>query len=315
MPIRFALAAVLAALALVAPAGAQTSVVVVPGIKIGVVGGDRLQAVQQRIEPFRRRLAEEIGTSVTVLPMKDGQTLVDAFATGRVDYAVLSATGYAMAWRLCGCVEPIAAPRSIDGTGSYRSILVVKAASPAARLEDLKGRTVAVSDERSVAGRLWPFAEWARAGIEPETFFGRIETVRGPDAAVRQLLAGKVDAAVAWSDLEGDSAAGYDRGTLRALVDRKALDMADIRILWRSSAIPHGPHAVRASLSDGLKARIRDTLVHLKSDDPAAYEAIEPELGGGFGAVSHGLYEPLLVLVTPKPRPSAAPAATARPPG
>lgn len=301
-----ALSLVLGSLAAV-PAVAQSSVIMIPGLKIGVVGGDRPGPTAARLEPFRRYLGQEIGSSVELLTFKDGLTLVDAVATGKVNYAIFSASAYATASRICGCVEPVVAPRSSDGTVSYRAVLVARASSGFASVKDLKGKVLAAADMRSVAGRLVPFRGLAEAGTDPATHFARVETVNGPEAAMRLLLAGKADAALAWSTFEGEASAGYSRGTLKDLVDKRILAMADIQILWRSAAIPHGPHAVRSELPSDVKVRLRDALVHLREDDPVAYEAVEPEFGGGFTSITHGAYEPLLMLVGPKAKAGAEP--------
>lgn len=309
------IAAALAVGVAVPRATAQGSVVTVPGIRIGVVGGERLTAATSRLEPFRKKMASELGTGVEIVAVRDGVALVDAIATKRIDYAVMSASAYAMAWQVCGCVEPAAAPKSLDGTQSFRSILLVRSSNPASGIRDLKGATVAAADARSVAGRLFPFARLTTEGVEAQSHFGRVETVAGPETAVRLLLAGKVDAAFAWSTLEGDLTAGFSRGTLRDLIDKKLLSMADVRVVWSSPPLPHGPHAVRQDLSPAMKTRIRDTLVHLRQDDPDAYDAVEPFLGGGFASIGHAAYEPLLVLVKPQTAASPTGTAPAKPPG
>lgn len=319
LPTAIATALIAAALATgpgAAPAAAQGSVVTVPGIRIGVVGGERLSAAIARHEPFRKRMANELGTGVEIVAVRDGVALVDAIATKRIDYAVMSASAYAMAWQVCGCIEPAAAPKSLDGTQAFRSVLLVRTSNGANGIRDLKGASVAAADTRSVAGRLFPFARLAADGLEPQGHFSRVETVSGPEAAVRLLLAGKVDAAFAWSTLEGDLTAGYSRGTLRDLVDKKLLNVADVRVVWSSPPLPHGPHAVRQDLAPATKTRIRETLLHLRQDDPDAYDAVEPFLGGGFATIGHAAYEPLLVLVKPQTG-AAAPtgAGPAKPPG
>lgn len=298
------------------PVAAQGSVVIIPGIRIGVVGGERLPATAARLEPFRKRMANDLGTGVEIVAVRDGVALVDAIATKRIDYAVMSASAYAMAWQVCGCVEPAAAPKSLDGTQAFRSVLLVRSSNPANGVRDLKGASVAAADARSVAGRLLPFARLAAEGSDPQGIFGRVETVNGPEAAVRLLLAGKVDAAFAWSTLEGDLTAGYSRGTLRDLVDKKVLNIADVRVVWSSPPLPHGPHAVRQDLAPATKSRIRETLLHLRQEDPDAYDAVEPFLGGGFATIGHAAYEPFLVLVKPQQTgASPAGAGPAKPPG
>lgn len=287
----------------IAPALAEKpAVIVVPGVKIGVVLTDRSAAAVRRLDVFRARIMEEIGVGVTMVTVKDGLALVDAIATKRVDYAILTATAYAMAVQVCACVEPLVVPQSTDGTSSYRSILIVRAESAAQKMTDLRGKSLAAADARSVAGRAFPFTVLSGSGYEPSAFFDRIETTRGPESAVQMLLAGKVDAAIGWSTVEGDVATGYSRGTLRDLVQKKQLAMKDIRIVWQSPPIPHGPHAVRADMPDEQKALLRDALLNMRDQDPDAYDAISPEYGGGFVDVGAAAFDPLIPLVASRPR-------------
>jgi phosphonate transport system substrate-binding protein len=268
-------------------------------LTVGVVAPPGTRPETERYEPFRAALANELGTNVEIQIFQTGQELVDAAQQRRIDYGVYTASTYAAAWRQCGCIEPLVAAKSVDGTAGVRSILVVRNDGGLKSVADLKGKTLAASPEPSIAGRLVPFSELTATGSDPQTLFARIDTVAGPEAALTALLDRTVDAALVWSTLEGDPADGYDRGTLHDLVARHVLDMHAIRVIWKSGLIANGPHAVRSDLAPAVKLRLREILIDLSDAHPDAYDAIEPTFGGGFVPISHATYLPLLRLVTP----------------
>lgn len=280
-------------------AGARAQSFTVLRLTVGVVAPQGTVPSPERYEPFRLALASELGTSVDITVFRTGQDLIDAAQARRIDYGVYTASTYAAAWRQCGCIEPLAVPRSVDGSAGVRSILVVRNDSGYKTPADLKGKILAAPPAPSIAGRLVPFAELAAKGSDPETLFARIDPAAGPDAAIAALLDRSVDAAIAWSTLEGDPADGYDRGTLHDLVARRILDMHAIRIVWTSGLIPNGPHAVNSDLAPAVKARLREVLINLVDAHPDAYDAIEPNFGGGFVPIGHAAFLPLLRLVTP----------------
>lgn len=285
-------------------------------LRLGLVAPVRPEIAMDRIEPFRRRLAETLAGEVKAVTFADERLLIEALASGRVDYARLTATGYATAWTLCGCVEPLVAPRAADGTAGFRAAVVTRTGSPLAGLGDLAGRTLAISTEPALATRRLPLMVFAREGLTGERAPKLVE-VAGPTDAVRALLAGRAEAAVVWSTLEGDPTEGWGRGTLHDLAARGEVSMPDIRVLWSSQVLPHGPQVVRANLDEGRKRRLRDMLIDLDEVDPDAYEAIEPLHAGGFLRIGHPAYVPWLPLVAPPPQPPSAPGTTtgSTPPG
>ena len=307
---RLAFAAALAAL-VASPAGAEdvstTQVRRARPLRLGILADGLPAAAIDRVEPFRLRLAETLGVDVGTRTFPDERALVEAFAAGRVDYAPLTASGYAMAWRLCGCVEPLAAPRAHDGSTGWRVVVVVPTGSPAEKLPDLTGRRLGVSGETSIGGRRLALRLLEHQAAVAGNSSPHLEVFDNPRAAVKAVVERRIDAAVAWSTLEGDVAEGYGRGTLRDMVAAGELSMTDVRVLWASTVMPHGPHTVRVDLAEGPKRRMRDMLVDLDEVDPDAYDAIEPVHAGGFLRIGHAAYAPFVDLVTPR-EPRAEPA-------
>ena len=270
-------------------------------LRIGIVVGDNPRLRLKQIEPFRQRLETEINLPVEVLPMADFNMLIDAHTSARIDYAMYSASAFAAASALCECLEPIAAPRAHDGTLGYHAIFVVHGDSQTKNLEQLKGKTIVLARPGSTAGHLLPMAELRTAGIDPLSFFSGIRHAPGPKAAVKTVLAGLADVGVAWSSLEGEAKAGYGRGTLRDLVAAKEISMTDIRVIWQSRRITHGPHAVHRRLPKPLKDQLRSALIRLKDLDAGAYDAVEGSFGGGFAEISSVDYAPLTDVFKPGP--------------
>ncbi|MCW2306509.1 phosphate/phosphite/phosphonate ABC transporter substrate-binding protein [Rhodobium gokarnense] len=301
------IAAVVAVLAAGLPARADWRDTV-KVLRIGVVvGANPIERLKQ-LEPFRRRISVEAGLPVEFVPAIGYASLIDAHATGRIDYAIYSAAAYGAASALCGCIEPIAAPASADGSLSYRAVIVVRADAATETIDDLKGKSLILGRSGATAGDLVPMAEIAAAGIEPAAFFSRIRHADGPKAAIRTVLAGLGDAAVAWEP------EGGTRGPLADLTASGEIAGRDLRVVWRSRPIAHGPHAVSRRLPQPLKDRLRSALLRLKSLDRTAYDAVERHFGGGFSGVAEDAYLPMVEVFAPAAKvPAAAPPAGAGP--
>ena len=153
---------------------------------------------------------------------------------------------------------------------------------------------MAVSAEDSVTGRLLPLSLFADDGIDVAAI--DLRETSSPAAAIELLLADGADAALAWSSLAGDEAAGYTRGALRQLVDAGRMTMEEIAIVWSSPLIPHGPLAVAADLPDELKADITAAMIEMANADPDALAAANGVLGGAFVEAPPDLYASLKML-------------------
>ena len=272
-------------------------------LRLGVLTGDDAAYRVTSLEPFRVYLEERLAVPVEIVPAGSYAALIDAQASGMIQYAIHSATSYATAAQACQCVEPIAAPVAADGALGFYSILVVKADSPVRALADARDLRLAVAGEDSVAGRLIPYKAFAHDGIVPSKFFSAIVEMPDPEAALAAVLSGDADIAAGWSSLTGDAAAGYDFGALTRLVADGRLAMSEIRIVWQSALIPFGPHVVRSDLPAELKTLLSEALLSMAGVNPDALDAVDRLSfgGGGFAAPEPGLYEAVEELVAAPP--------------
>jgi phosphonate transport system substrate-binding protein len=252
-----------------------------------------------RLEPFRAYLEARIGVPVELVPAASYAALIDSQTTGGVQYAINTATSFAVANAACQCIEPLALPAAADGSTGYYAILLARAYGPIASLADARGARLALSGEDSIAGSRLPLRAFATAGIDPAAHFSSITTAAGPQAALLALLAGEVDLAVGWSSLSGDPATGYAFGVLTRMVLEDALSMDDVRIVWQSRLIPFGPHAVRRDIGPEAKAILADALFAMADEAPEALDAVDRSGwgGGGFVVVDAGAYGEIAELV------------------
>jgi len=316
----------LAALALAAPAAAQlVEVGKAPRsdrsaktrelrvLRLGIVAPVRRDAALARVEPFRAHLAGSLDTSVTVQTFDDETALVGALVAGRIDYAPLSALGFAVASRRCDCVEPLAAPRAADRAPGWHAVVLARPGAAPAKVGDLAGLRLAVTEGDAIGTRRLPLMLLARLGLTGDKAPVLVETA-GPKEAMGALMEGRADAAVVWSSLDGDPQEGWSRGTPAEMVAAGLVKPSDYRVVWSSPVLPLGPHVVRAALDEATKRRLRELLIQLDTD-PELYEAIERENSGGFVRVGTPAYRPFIDLLAPDDAGPDKPTTTGTAPG
>lgn len=262
-------------------------------LRLGIVVATE-ETARDRVEPFRLALEEIADLPVDLFLLETMGDAVEGIASGRVDYVRVSPSGYAAAYQLCGCVEPLVTAGPDDFPARFHAILVSKQSSQGNSLEELKGTRLAVGGKQAVAGYRVPLANLAADGINARTHFSTLVEVQNPVEGLLALFDGRVQATLAWSTLAGEAKNGYTAGTLNDYYVSGGRGFNDLEIVWRSPPIPYSAHTVRAELPDMLKRRIRAGLMDLRREAPGAYLAIEPDLPGGFEPVVHADYRPVL---------------------
>jgi phosphonate transport system substrate-binding protein len=266
-----------------------------PVFRIGILGGD-LEA--RRLKDFaclKERVARALEVPVELRPSRDYGGVTEGLLSGELQAAGLGAAGYAAIFlQDPQAIEPIAALQQEDGTVGYRSVLLVRADSPYQTLADLRGRSLVFTERLSTSGFLIPYYELTKQGYEPQRFFGRLGFSGSHFQAVAAVLNGQADAGVTWSSGVGDHAHGYSGGNLRRMVERGALDMNDVRILWTSELIPSGPHVVRKDLPKEAKEIYLDVLLNLADRDPKCFERIIGDDATDFATITHDHYQTII---------------------
>lgn len=264
--------------------------------RIGIVTSDRSQEALDKLEPFKLAISEALNLDVEFFRARNATTLINALADERIEYAIFSASSYALAWASCECVEPVAVPRSKDSTDGYHTVLISAPGGPS-NLEAIKGNKIGILSENSITGVA--LAKHVLSEKQISIANEEIPTItkETADKTLNAFIEGEFKLLIGWSSMTGDPALGYSRGNLRQLSQKLSSSVRDYKIIWKSDQIPHRPHVMRKKLHGDAKKILRNTLLQMNEKDPVAYDAIEPIYGGGFVAGRHERFNQLISLM------------------
>ena len=264
--------------------------------RIGIITSDKSQEALDRLTPFKLAISEALDIEVDFFRARNATTLINALADERIEYAIFSASSYALAWVSCECIEPVAVPRSNDSTDGYHTILISAPDGPKS-LEEVKGNSIGVLSDSSITGIALVKHVLGEKNIiigDEQTPTTKKETA---DQTLEAFLEGEFKLLIGWSSMTGDPAVGYSRGNLRQLSNKLSSSVRNYKVIWKSDQIPHRPHVMRKKLHGDAKKILRNTLLAMNEKDPVAYDSIEPVYGGGFVAGRHERFTQLISLI------------------
>ena len=270
----------------------------VPVIRIGLLGGENDADRLARYGGYRKLLEDTFQVPAKMLMAADYAGVIQAFAAKQVEVAYMSPAAYAAAWlESSGDVEPLVTAQEADGSTSYHSVMYVRTDSAISSLEQMKGHSLAWADPNSASGYLIPRSEFRAQGIDPETYFSRTGFAGGHEQAVVAVLNHQYDAGVTWTSGLGDASQGYTRGALRSMVDKKMLDMKDLRIIWKSRPIQNGPLTVRKSTPDAFRQDMLAFHLALPLAHPDIYHAVDMGKSKGWVPVQPADYQTFIDML------------------
>lgn len=251
--------------------------------RLGIAGGENEADRLKNYACLKQDFEQALGVPMEFQLASDYAGVMQGLIAGTLDGGSgFGASAYAgMYLQDPNAVEPVVTQKQTDGSTGYYSVLIVRADSPYRKFEDLKGKSLAFADPNSTSGYLYPSFELKQAGYDPQGFFGSTGFAGGHEQGVVAVLNKQYDAAVTWASMVGDADAGYTSGNLRKMVDKGALKMSDIRILWQSSLIPNSPEVVRTSLPEDFRAAYKQFLLKLPETD---YDCFRATQGGDFAS-------------------------------
>ncbi len=159
---------------------------------------------------------------------------------------------------------PLVNQRHNTGVNGYYSVVYVRADSPYQKMDDLKGKTIALVDPNSTSGNNAPRYFLNREGYSVDSFFGKNFFAGSHENAVLALAQGTADAAAnAWnSEDDSNLTRMISRGVLKD-ANGKEMTKDDFRIIFKSDFLPEGPFAVLSTLPDQLKADIKQAFLDM----------------------------------------------------
>jgi phosphate/phosphite/phosphonate ABC transporter binding protein len=199
-------------------------------------------------EPLMTYLSDCIGQKVVLYVARDYGDLRTQMESGAVDIGTFSPFAYVDAAR--GGKIRIIAQCVINGTATYRGIIVARRDSGLKSLTDLRGKRFAFVDPKSASGFVYPRALLIEKGITPESSFKETIFAGGHDKVIAAVLEGRADAGAVYEDA-------------LAIAKSKGAPTENLVTLGRTAPIPHDAIAVRVGLDEALAKKIRAALVDL----------------------------------------------------
>lgn len=235
-------------------------------LRFSVIPQRNLNEQFANLAPLFTHLEQRLGRKIQIVTPVSYGAVVEGLADGSIDFAELGAASFALAKRLAPdtrAIATLARPTSRfnrDGF-SYRSLLITsRQHQGATRIEDLQGRSLALTDPASTSGALVPRRMFPAqiGGQSLERYFRRINYSGSHDRSIELLIKGEVDATFVASRHFEAQLAGLHRLP------------EDFNILWQSPPIPDDPFVVRGALCPALVRQIVAALLD-PSPDMAAF--------------------------------------------
>lgn len=225
-----------------------------------------------------------LGCPVKLQIVDDYSAEVLAMQNGKLDVAEFGPLGFVFASQRAGA-EPVASFADAKGQlSTYKGGIWVKKDSPIKRLQDLSGKSLALSEPGSTSGDALPRYALQQVGIDAKKDL-KVEYAGGHPESLLALTKGKVDAA--------------EINTQQAATSKGAgqFDASKFRQIWTSEPIPNDPITVAKGLDPAVKAKIKQSLLKLSPADVGKVGAfLDVDPPGPMVAVTKGTYQPLFDL-------------------
>src|SRR5438552_2556632 len=229
-------------------AGFASSSVAAQELKFGFTPVLSEPEMRAEFEPLMTYLSDAIGQRVTLYIAKDYGDLRTQMENGSVDIGSFSPFAYVDA--ASGGKIRIIAQSIIEGSATYRGIIVARKDSGIKSIADLKGKRFAFVDPKSASGYVYPRAMLIEKGINPESYFKETIFAGSHDKVIAAVLDGRVDAGAIY-----DGALGVAK--------RSGIPVESLVTLASSDPIPHDAIAVRIGLNEAVAKKVQLALINL----------------------------------------------------
>jgi phosphonate transport system substrate-binding protein len=229
-------------------------------IVFGSVGADNATTLLQSLAPLQDVLKAKLGIHLTVVTGTSYASMIEAQQAGKAQLIEYGPFSYWIALHQGLKIQNVGILTNAPNTnGSYYSVGVVNPKlNPAiTSIKDFKGKKTCFSDPASTSGYLYPSYGLLSVGISPQT-------------GVTPVFAGS-DTTAPLDVAKGSCQVGFSNNlNLPAIFTQNHVPTSDIKIVWKSGAIPGSPVAASDSLPASFRNALENVLVKYGN---SAYEA------------------------------------------
>ncbi|MBW9334130.1 phosphate/phosphite/phosphonate ABC transporter substrate-binding protein [Herbaspirillum sp. RU 5E] len=213
---------------------------------------------QSAFGPLVEELRERLKMPVDVIVPTSYGGVIEGLIAGAIDVARLGPASYVTARKGDPQITPFASMEQVEpnfaaqgGVSSvYYALLITRQQGPYDSVASLKGRVLALADPDSTSGALIPRHLFARQyKLQFDQYFSRIGYSGNHEKSVMAVLNHNADAAFVAST------------NLSRMISDGQLKKSDVRVLWRSGAIPFDPFVYRGQLCTDIRNKIREVFL------------------------------------------------------
>ncbi|MEL7542768.1 MAG: phosphate/phosphite/phosphonate ABC transporter substrate-binding protein [Pseudomonadota bacterium] len=221
---------------------------------------------------FVKHMSEVTGKRVVFFPVQSYAAQYEAMRSGRLHIAGVNTGGNPVAVSCAGMV-PFAMMAAKDGSFGYEMEIIVPADSPIQAPADLKGKTLAFTSPTSNSGFKAPSAILKSSfALEAEKDF-------------KTTFSGKHDNSILGVANKDYEAAAVANSVLKRMINRKAVDPATIRSIYKSQTFPTTGYGHAHNLHPAVAAKIKQAFFTFDWEGSDLQKEFKKE--GRFVAINH----------------------------
>jgi phosphonate transport system substrate-binding protein len=269
-----------------------------PELVFAVIPAENAAGVTERFGPFLAYLSKQLGTKVTLRVANDYAAVIEGQRSGNIHIGYYGPASFARA-RLTGVqIDAFAIDVNSDGSKGYYSVFYVLARSPYRKIEDLKGKNLGLVDPNSTSGNNMPRFVLNKQGINPNTFFSKVQYTGSHENGIFALAQGTVDVAANWWNSPDES--NLTRMLSKHMLknpDGSEMTTEDFRIILKSPLIINSPLAYLSSLPEDLKVAIRRVFFDAATNDKEAFDKLSDSKNQPYAPVENKDYDATVDLI------------------
>ncbi len=209
-------------------------------VSLAVTGIEGMEELLRRYEPFQKKMEELLDVEMELFAVSDRVVSATAMEYDQVDIVLAGPSEYAQIKSANPTAEPLAAVERDE----YYTVIIVPEDSDMKKIEDVKGKKIAMKDVGSTSGHIGPSAVLLENGIDLDR---DVEVLLLGDARIEAFKSGEVDIlATGIRDynkmVEEDGAGKY-------------------RILHEGPPLPSDPFIASGKLPESFRAELKRVLL------------------------------------------------------
>lgn len=237
-----------------------------PVLRVSFLPDESPSFMRRKSKPLIDYLEKKIGMKIEFRPMRDGDALVEALISKKLDMVWLDGFNFIQAKRRSNDqVIPLVQRAEDEQTLS----VFITAQDDITKLEDLRGRTFSFGSESSASGHLMPRSFLREAYINPDTDMKRIFS-GSPDATVAAVASGEADAGVL-------SSASWEK-----LIEQGKVDPKVVHVFYTTPGYHDYNWTVHADMDANLRQKLTDAFLALDKSNGQDKEILDLQRASKF---------------------------------